>query len=544
MKIWLVSALLFASHVMCFSQVGINPNGNLPAQGAGLDIDFSDKGFLPPRLTTAQRDAISSPPAGLQIFNSDINCMEYYRGEANGWYSMCPLPAIVTTTSVSAVSANSASCGGEVVHDGGTPVIARGVCWSQDSAPTVADSFTSDGTGTGVFSSAITGLSQGTLYYVRAYATNSAGTAYGNALPFTTLDVPALTTTIASMIFGHNATSGGNIFADGGAAVSARGICWSEFTEPTISDNYSLSGAGTSSFGGQLSCLNLNTTYYVRAFATNSVGTAYGNEIAFTTTSGTVVQFTTVGSTNWTVPAGVACGEVLVVGGGGGGGGRSGGGGGGGGVVYHPGYILSSSIPVIVGNGGTYTQTSPTNQSVGTNGGSSVFGEITALGGGGGGSYTDQAPAGGGSGGGGSGGSSFQAGAAAAQGNSGGGTGYGNAGGNGHPTVSPYHSGGGGGAGGMGAHASSGGGGNGGSGFMSSISGSAQYYGGGGGGGSEPGGTLASGGLGGGGTGSNTTAGNGGNASPNTGGGGGGTRSLTTTATGGNGGSGIVIVRY
>ena len=94
---------------------------------------------------------------------------------------------IVTTGTVSDIAAFSASCGGTVVDDGGAAVTARGVCWSTSQNPTVSNSHTTDGTGVGAFTSSISGLAASTTYYVRAYATNSAGTAYGSQVTFTTL---------------------------------------------------------------------------------------------------------------------------------------------------------------------------------------------------------------------------------------------------------------------------------------------------------------------------------------------------------------------
>jgi uncharacterized protein (TIGR02145 family) len=95
------------------------------------------------------------------------------------------LPTI-STASVASISTFAASCGGNITNDGGSAVTARGVCWSTSPDPTIALSTkTSDGTGSGSFSSSLTGLAPNTLYYVRAYATNSAGTAYGNQVSFT-----------------------------------------------------------------------------------------------------------------------------------------------------------------------------------------------------------------------------------------------------------------------------------------------------------------------------------------------------------------------
>ena len=108
---------------------------------------------------------------------------------------------LVTTGNVSDITTTSATCGGEVVCSGAGDVTARGVCWSTSPNPTVADSLTIDGTGTGIFTSSLTGLSQNTTYYVRAYATNSEGTGYGDEMTFTT-DIPTLLTEPTSIDFG------------------------------------------------------------------------------------------------------------------------------------------------------------------------------------------------------------------------------------------------------------------------------------------------------------------------------------------------------
>jgi len=108
----------------------------------------------------------------------------------NGVPTWGPCPAslaTLTTTTVSSISSTSASSGGNISNDGGGAVTARGVVWSTSQNPTIAlTTKTVDGTGTGSFTSSITALSPGTVYYVRAYATNSAGTAYGNQQILTT----------------------------------------------------------------------------------------------------------------------------------------------------------------------------------------------------------------------------------------------------------------------------------------------------------------------------------------------------------------------
>lgn len=93
----------------------------------------------------------------------------------------------VTTTMVTNIGVTTATTGGNVVSNGGEAVVARGVCWSTSQNPTLSDSHTSDGVGSGVFTSSLTGLTPNTTYYVRAYATNSVGTSYGNEQTFMTL---------------------------------------------------------------------------------------------------------------------------------------------------------------------------------------------------------------------------------------------------------------------------------------------------------------------------------------------------------------------
>lgn len=194
------------------------------------------------------------------------------------------LPTL-TTAAVSSVTRISAVSGGNVTSSGGAVLISRGICFGTTPNPTIDQNTVEKGTATGSFSADMTGLTPGTVYYVRAFATNSAGTAYGNELSFTTSPIllPTVTTTAASTVLTTSATSGGNITNDGGGTVSSRGICYGTAHNPTLAQNFVESGAGTGSFTANLAGLNPGTVYYARAFATNSVGTAYGNEINFTT---------------------------------------------------------------------------------------------------------------------------------------------------------------------------------------------------------------------------------------------------------------------
>ena len=199
-----------------------------------------------------------------------------------------PVLPTLTTTSITSITGTAAQSGGTITADGGAAVTARGVCWGTAANPTTANSKSTDGSGTGVFSSIINGLTAGVTYYLRAYATNIAGTAYGIELSFSTPRTPVLpnlTTTPVFSITVTTAQSGGNITDEGGAAVTARGVCWSTAANPTTANSKTADGSGIGVFTSSVNGLTLGTTYYVRAYATNSAGTAYGNELSFTTTN-------------------------------------------------------------------------------------------------------------------------------------------------------------------------------------------------------------------------------------------------------------------
>lgn len=95
-------------------------------------------------------------------------------------------PPFLTTGEVYSVKPTSATCGGNITSNGGATVTSRGICWDTIQNPTIDDNKTMDGTGTGTFESALTGLKATTTYYVKAYATNSIATSYGNELSFKT----------------------------------------------------------------------------------------------------------------------------------------------------------------------------------------------------------------------------------------------------------------------------------------------------------------------------------------------------------------------
>ena len=199
-------------------------------------------------------------------------------------FTTLPVVPVLTTANISTITGNSAAGGGNVTVAGGAEVTARGVCFGTSHNPTVTGSKTTDGQGLGAFTSALTGLLGNSVYYVRAYATNSAGTGYGPEVSFTTLvDLPKVTTTAVTVITKTSAKSGGNVTYDGGGTVTARGLVWGLVSNPTTADNVIVSGSGTGQFDSTIVGLTKFTVYHVRAFATNNVGTAYGNDVQFTT---------------------------------------------------------------------------------------------------------------------------------------------------------------------------------------------------------------------------------------------------------------------
>jgi uncharacterized protein (TIGR02145 family) len=203
---------------------------------------------------------------------------------ADQFFTTKGLP-VVTTTEITEITATTAESGGNITSNGGTPVTVSGVCWSTFPNPSIDDEHTTDGSVLGLYTSNIIGLASGTTYHVRAYATNSVGTAYGSDIPFATWGIPTITTSSISLITATSAKSGGNITSNGGTPVNVSGVCWSTFANPTIEDEHTTDGSLLGLFTSDIIGLTFGTTYHVRAYATNSVGTAYGADSLFTTLS-------------------------------------------------------------------------------------------------------------------------------------------------------------------------------------------------------------------------------------------------------------------
>lgn len=188
----------------------------------------------------------------------------------------------INTTKATNITNNSITSGGNITFNGGTAITERGVCWSTNPLPTILENKTSDGNGDGIFSSLLNGLTEGTTYYIRAYAINKTGIGYGNLEVVKTYTIPTVETTIINDITQTTAMSGGKITSDGGSSITARGVVWSKGEYPDISlSTKSTDGNGLSTFTSNILGLSENVTYYVRAYATNNFGTAYGAQLSF-----------------------------------------------------------------------------------------------------------------------------------------------------------------------------------------------------------------------------------------------------------------------
>ena len=216
----------------------------------------------------------------------------------NAYLSMGGTIPNVSTTLVSLIGTSYATSGGSISSDGGNTITDKGIIWGYNSSVAL-DSYigiTHDGNGSSSYTSYMSGLTPGTIYYVKAYATTTIGTGYGKALQFTTqksVTVPNVTTNVPYSISQTSAYSGGSVSYTGGGSIIERGICFNTVGNPNYNNSKTLDGTGTGNFTSFISSLIPNTLYYVRAYAKASgivnsftvSAVGYGQEEIFYTTS-------------------------------------------------------------------------------------------------------------------------------------------------------------------------------------------------------------------------------------------------------------------
>jgi uncharacterized protein (TIGR02145 family) len=195
-------------------------------------------------------------------------------------------------------------------------VTSRGIVWGESSGPSLESKvgFTEDGSGTGTFVSNLTNLTPANTYYVKAYATNSAGTAYGEEKSFTTAGLPTVVTGEVIGIYYDSAACSGEVTSSGGTEITARGFVWREtgVGHPTLEENdgFTIEGNGLGAYSGSIAPLDYATSYNVRAYATNNAGTSYGDLKVFTTIPGPP-SVTIVSVTNIDAHVATATAEVI-----------------------------------------------------------------------------------------------------------------------------------------------------------------------------------------------------------------------------------------
>ena len=246
----------------------------------------------------------------LNLTNLDHNTRYYARayvttnettfyGEERNFTTLTIATPTLSTSNATNITATGAQISGEVLTDGNADIIERGIVYSTSQSPTTSSGKVSSGSGIGSFTATISSLSPNVTYYARAYARNSIYTGYGNQITFKTqalLPTLLLSTIYSSSIGTTSVTLSGNIITTGGDNISEKGFVLSETTEPKITDRKEIAGSGTGSFSKTVTGLKANTTYYVRAYATNSSGSGYSETRSFKTTAAAPSVSTTAAS--------------------------------------------------------------------------------------------------------------------------------------------------------------------------------------------------------------------------------------------------------
>lgn len=212
---------------------------------------------------------------------------------------------ILTTASVINITGTSATSGGTITDEGSGTVVERGVCWSKGITPTIADNITLEGGGVGTFVSNMTNLDAATAYYVRAYAKNEAGIAYGMAVSFNTLgQAPTAITQAACCLSSSGAKLNGSVNPNYLSTTVTFEYGLTTAYGSTIAATQSpVTGNSSTSVSAGLSGLNSGTTYHFRIKAVNSLGTSYGDDMVFSTLiadiDGNLYQSVKIGNQVW-----------------------------------------------------------------------------------------------------------------------------------------------------------------------------------------------------------------------------------------------------
>jgi uncharacterized protein (TIGR02145 family) len=192
---------------------------------------------------------------------------------------------VLATTAPTEITGTTAISGGIIISDGGAAITARGICWGIVVNPAISDTKTTDGDGKGQFVSNITGIDAGMLYHVRAYATNSVGTAYGADYSFSTLgQLPSATTLAATNICATVSTLNGTVNANyASTTVTFEYGLTTAYGNIASASPSTVTGNTGTDISADISNLKAGTTYHFRVKAVNSLGEVYGSDKSYTT---------------------------------------------------------------------------------------------------------------------------------------------------------------------------------------------------------------------------------------------------------------------
>jgi uncharacterized protein (TIGR02145 family) len=249
--------------------------------------------------TIEKNEGLTSGGNGTGIFTGEISNLQPYTdyqvkafatnkygtsyGEVQKFKTL-PAFASVITINATEITDSSAKVGGNISDNGGVDVSERGVYYDIINVPEVSGMKVVSGSGSGLFSTTVNGLSGGTTYYVRAYAINLKGRTLGDVMTFTTNRAkPRITTREPFEILSTSAKSGGTNIQSGGSEITDKGIYYGTQTDPKTTGISITGGQGSDTFTGTMNYLRPGTRYYVVAYARNNLGTGYGNVISFVT---------------------------------------------------------------------------------------------------------------------------------------------------------------------------------------------------------------------------------------------------------------------
>jgi hypothetical protein len=308
-------------------------NGTITSEGLPA---FTERGFVyattpQPTLSNTIRN-VTAPVNSERIFSAnveglDLNRTYYVRAYATNTigtaygnevsFEVKALPAL-NTIRVSEVTSSTAKFEAEITSEGSPAYTERGFVFATTSQPTLSNTIrkiTAEKNSNTGYSASVSGLSLNTTYYVRAFATNDNGTAYGNEVTFTSgAELATLSTNAPADISTNSALLGGNIITTGSPAYNEHGVCYGVSPMPTIDNSIKviIPGSGTGSFSQQVSGLSSGTKYYARAYAkSGDSGTAYGEEVSFTTHAPVSVNTQSVSSTNITTSSAKIYGNII-----------------------------------------------------------------------------------------------------------------------------------------------------------------------------------------------------------------------------------------